>query len=270
MEYRLSLDYRSYFIYYALCGAGYAAGYAVFRFTGNWFVIFLIGEAAALAFVWLKGSIFKDFFGRSEVFGAVAAKGSLLVLSYLVTNLTLNYDRLFLKNVMGGEAVTQYYVASLIGKTLVLFIAPINTILISYLTKDKVRLTRTTFLKYVMAGLGVSAVFFLLCQVGTPIFVKLFYPPLYEDVRPILTVVNLTQILALLSAYLFIVVLTFSGAHWQLLLQGIHMGVVVLLTFLSGKAGGMMGFSRAMLIANALRIAAVILMGLYFAGRNKE
>ena len=270
VEYRLSLDYRSYFIYYALCGAGYAAGYAVFRFTGNWFVIFLIGEAAALAFVWLKGSIFKDFFGRSEVFGAVAAKGSLLVLSYLVTNLTLNYDRLFLKNVMGGEAVTQYYVASLIGKTLVLFIAPINTILISYLTKDKVRLTRTTFLKYVMAGLGVSAVFFLLCQVGTPIFVKLFYPPLYEDVRPILTVVNLTQILALLSAYLFIVVLTFSGAHWQLLLQGIHMGVVVLLTFLSGKAGGMMGFSRAMLIANALRIAAVILMGLYFAGRNKE
>ena len=242
----------------------------MFRFTGNWFVIFLIGEAAALAFVWLKGSIFKDFFGRSEVFGAVAAKGSLLVLSYLVTNLTLNYDRLFLKNVMGGEAVTQYYVASLIGKTLVLFIAPINTILISYLTKDKVRLTRTTFLKYVMAGLGVSAVFFLLCQVGTPIFVKLFYPPLYEDVRPILTVVNLTQILALLSAYLFIVVLTFSGAHWQLLLQGIHMGVVVLLTFLSGKAGGMMGFSRAMLIANALRIAAVILMGLYFAGRNKE
>lgn len=66
------------------------------------------------------------------------------MLSYLVTNTTLNIDRLVIRQVLGNEQVTWYYVTSLIGKTLVLLIAPINTIVISYLTKRKERLTLFT------------------------------------------------------------------------------------------------------------------------------
>lgn len=68
-------------------------------------------------------------------------------------------DRLVIKQILGNEQVTQYYVVSLIGKTLVLLIAPINTIVISYLTKRKERLTRSQFGKAVLAGGGVSLVF---------------------------------------------------------------------------------------------------------------
>ena len=268
VEYRLSLDYRSYFIYYALCGAGYAAGYGLYLLTGCWFLIFITGEAAALAFVAVRGSIFRPFFGRSRFFGTVLTRGSVLVLSYFVTNLTLNIDRIYLNETLGGTAVTQYYVASLIGKTLVLFIAPVNTILISYMTKDNVRLSRRKFLLFAAAGIVASGVFFLLCQIGTPLFIRLFYPSLYDEVRSIITVVNLTQILAMLSAYLFIIVLTFTGAHWQLLLQTLHLGCVVLLIMLMTPGGGLPGFSMAVLIANVLRIAAVLLLGIVFAGRR--
>ena len=65
-----------------------------------------------------------------------------------------------IKQILGNEQVTQYYVVSLIGKTLVLLIAPINTIVISYLTKEKERLTRSQFGKAVLAGGGVSLAFF--------------------------------------------------------------------------------------------------------------
>ena len=44
------------------------------------------------------------------------------MLSYLVTNTTLNIDRLVIRQVLGNEQVTWYYVTSLIGKTLVLLI----------------------------------------------------------------------------------------------------------------------------------------------------
>lgn len=57
--------------------------------------------------------------------------------SYLITNLTLNIDRLALEHMIGHLAVTQYYVTSLIGKTLVLLVAPVNTIIISYLTRNR-------------------------------------------------------------------------------------------------------------------------------------
>ena len=46
VEYRLSLNYRSYFIYFLICSIGYLGGYLLYLVTGNWFLIFLVGECA--------------------------------------------------------------------------------------------------------------------------------------------------------------------------------------------------------------------------------
>ena len=62
VEYRLNLNYRRYFIYYLLIGTGYLAGFCVYRLTGQWVWIYLMGEGAALVFVGLTGSIFHQFF----------------------------------------------------------------------------------------------------------------------------------------------------------------------------------------------------------------
>ncbi|MDO4619729.1 MAG: hypothetical protein Q4B09_03805 [Lachnospiraceae bacterium] len=270
VEYRLNLQYRNYFFYYAICGAGYAVGFLLYRATGNWFLIFLTGEAAALLYVILTGSIFRSPFRVSPYFKTVLKRGAILVLSYSVTNLTLNIDRLYLKHTLGGEAVTIYYVASLIGKTLVLFIAPINTVLISHLTKNNIRPDRRMFLKFVGIGAAVSCIFFAACEIGTPIFVRIFYPSLTESVAPILTIVTATQILAMLSAYLFIIVLTFTGERWQLALQCCHLAAVLLLISVMTPAGGLAGFSGAVLIANTLRIIAVIALGIIAAGKQQK
>ncbi len=269
VEYRLSLNYRKYFIYYTLCGVGYAAGYGIYRLTGNWYVIFLTGEAAALCFVAVTGGIFRSFFARSPYFKDVASRGSILVLSYFITNLTLNIDRIYLQHALGSEAVSQYYVVSLIGKTLVLFIAPINTILISYLTKDKKRITRNVFLQLSGAGLLVAAAFFLLCQIGTPIFVRLFYPDLADAVTGLVTTANLTQILAMLSAYLFIIVLTIANEKWQLVLQTIHLVLVLVLISVITPRGGIVGFSYALLAANAIRVCLILALGLWKSNTEK-
>lgn len=261
VEYRLTLNYKKYFIYYLLISVGYAAGFAVYLMHGSWFFIFLIGEAAAFAYLLLTGSVYNKFFVRSEYFAPAMKRGSILVLSYLVTNTTLNIDRLVLKNTLGGTAVTQYYVVSLIGKTLVLFIAPINTIIISYLTREKAALGRKRFLTFAGAGILVSFIFFLCCQIATPIFIRLFYPDLYESTRQLVTVVNISQILSMLSAYLFILVLTFTGEKWQLTLQTAHLMVLCLLIFITIGSGSLLTFSTAVLAANALRICAVLVLG---------
>ena len=268
VEYRLSLRYRDYFIYYLLIACGYAAGYGIFSLGGSWFFIFLTGEAAAIVYVALKGSIFRRFFQRSPSFSVVLSKGAVLVMSYFVTNTTLNIDRLVLDRTLGGTAVTRYYVVSLIGKTLVLFIAPINTIIISYLTKGNVRLSRREFLRYAGIGLAIALAFFGLTQIGTPLFVRLFYPDLAVAVKPLVTVVNLSQILSMLSAYLFIIVLTFTSEKWQLGLQIAHLLILMGLIAVMMN-GSLERFSVAVLIANAIRIAAVLILGTVRAGRSE-
>lgn len=128
---------------------------------------------------------------------------------------------------------------------------------------------RKQFLQFTGIGVGVSLVFFIGSQIGTPLFVGLFYGDLYESVKGMMTVVNLSQILGVLSAYLFIVVLTFTEEKWQLILQIIHLVIITALVLLFTKNSGIMGFAEAVLIANAIRVAAVILLGFWKAGDRK-
>ena len=261
VEYRLNLNYQHYFIYYLLISVGYLAGFGVYKISGGWFFVFLVGEAAGLAYLAVKGTVFRNFFGKSDSFSVVFRRGFFLTFSYLVTNLTQNIDRLMLKGLIGNLAVTEYYVVSLIGKTLVLLIAPVNTIVISYLTKREENLNRRQFLGLAGIGLVISGVFFGVCQVVTPLFVRVFYPELYDGVRGLIMVVSLAQILSLLSAFLFILVLTFTDEKWQLGLQIGHLGVMVVLILMVTPRYGMVGFSWAVLVANGVRILAVIVLG---------
>lgn len=270
VEYRLNLNYRNYFNYYAVLTGGYVAGFGLYLLTKNWFLVFVTGEVAALIYLAATGTVFHGFFKRSSWFGTAFQRGGFLVVSYLITNLTLNIDRLVLEHLIGHLAVTQYYVTSLIGKTLVLLVAPVNTIIISYLTRNQERMGKKQFLQFTGIGAGVSLVFFIGSQIGTPLFVWLFYGDLYESVKGMMTVVNLSQILGVLSAYLFIVVLTFTEEKWQLILQIVHLVIITALVLLFTKNSGIMGFAEAVLIANAIRVAAVILLGLWKAGGRKS
>ncbi len=261
VEYRLNLTYRRFFVYYLLISIGYLAGFGIYKLGGSWFFIFLTGEIAALIYVAVTGSIFRPFWAKSEHFSVVLQRGFLLTLSYLITNLTLNMDRLVLKNMVGSTAVTQYYVVSLIGKTMVLLVAPVNTIMISYLTKREKTLDRKEFSKFVGAGLGVSVLFFGACEIATPIFIRLLYPDLYAAVRSLITVANLTQILAVFSAFLFVLVLTFTEEKWQLGLQMVHLILMLILTIACTMQGRIVGYSYGALIANAFRVILVVILG---------
>lgn len=268
VEFRLNLNYRNYFIYYAILTAGYLIGFGLYFATGIWYLIFITGEAMAIGYLVIRGTIFRDFLSVSEAFRAAATRGTFLMFSYIITNLTLNIDRLVLKMLIDDLAVTRYYVVSLIGKTMVLLVAPINTIIISYLTKRKENLNRRQYMMFVGGGLGVSLVFFLGAQIATPLFLMLFYGNLYESVRGLITIVNASQILGLLSAYIFIVVLTFTDERWQMILQTLHLIIISVLVYFFTRGGDLHGFSVAVLLANAIRVITVICFGLYRVGKT--
>ena len=55
VEYRLNLNYQKYFIYYSVLTVGYLVGFGLYFFTGNWFLVFVTGEAAAILYLVLTG-----------------------------------------------------------------------------------------------------------------------------------------------------------------------------------------------------------------------
>lgn len=67
VEYRLNLNYQKYFIYYSVLTVGYLVGFGLYFLTGNWFLVFVTGEAAAILYLVLTGTVFKNFFPEKSV-----------------------------------------------------------------------------------------------------------------------------------------------------------------------------------------------------------
>ena len=121
-------------------------------------------------------------------------------------------------------------------------------------------------------SIGVSAVIVMAVIIGIPLLKLVVMALLYQilgAVKGIITVVNLAQILGLFSAFLFILVLTFTDERWQLWIQLAHFCILLVSSVLAARTYGMMGFAVASLGANSLRVAAVVILGIVKAGKDK-
>ena len=84
VEYRLNLNYRRYFIYYFLIGIGYLAGFGIYRLTGQWVWIYLIGENRGTGFCRCYRKYFSSVFQKKRIFydGTRSRLFSYVIVSY--------------------------------------------------------------------------------------------------------------------------------------------------------------------------------------------
>jgi len=267
VEYRMTLNYKGYFLYYLFVSIGYLLGALLFPLTQSWILTFLLGELFCCLLLLVRGHIYWPLTLTSN--WKKAWKATLvLASSYLLFNTVLYLDRLLLQNLMNGEVVTVYYVASLLGKTAALLVGPLNGVIIGYLTKDEVQIKERQFMK---AAGGVSVAGALLygaILLVTPIFTRVFYPEIADAVMEIAWIANLSQILCFIASPLMTVMLTFSKAKWQLIIQSIYALEFVLLSVAGVWSGGLHGFVWAGLAANLIRFVLVFAVGLMQARKQ--
>lgn len=75
--------------------------------------------------------------------------------------------------------------------------------------------------------------------------------------------------MGLFSAFLFILVLTFTDERWQLWIQLAHFCDFARVISTCGTHIWNDGFAVASLGANSLRVAAVVILGIVKAGKDK-
>ena len=263
VEFRLTLNYKKQFIFYTILSIAYAIGIFPLLITNKWEIIFILGETAAVVFVLIKGDIFNELRKYSEKRFVIIRNSFTLCVNYLITNLMLNLDRGVLLNFVGNEAVSQYYVLSLLGKTISIISGPLNGILIGYLTKGNEKITYKSFLKAGKILLAAGCFFWTLCTIATPIFIKIMYPNLYTNTVFLNFVVNLSQIIYFLTGILVVIVLTITTPKKVLRNQLIYSTVFICLSVILTNKKGINGFAIAAVIANTLYFVLMYLTGLF-------
>lgn len=267
VEYRMTLRYRGYFGYYAAISAGYLVGLGIYAVSGNWILCFLLGEAAALLVSAVGGCVLRPMTLSAY---AKSMNWHVLILSasYLLYNGVLNLDRVLLQNLVSSTAVTVYYVASLLGKTVALLVGPLNGILIGYLTRGTGTVTRRQYGIASFLCMAMGAVCYAAILVVAPVFVHLLYPSIELEVLAIAKVANLSQIFCFSSSLLLTILLTFASQKWQLAIQLIY----AVLFFAAGTAAalnaGVTGFVWSGLAVNILRFAMTVVIGFVCAPKK--
>ena len=182
--------------------------------------------------------------------------------SNIIQNVIFITDRLLILTFLNGTAVTVFYVASLLGKTLSMLTGPINSVIISYLIRYRGELTKRSYLKVFGYVSAVSAGAFALCMVVAPFIIRLLYPTVYAATMPILWVAILGQVLFFASDILMTILLRFYGEKYQLYINGVYAVFYVGLTIPALIFFHLTGFAYMVLLMNFAKLILCLIFGL--------
>lgn len=271
VNYRMKLNYKGFFVYYAIITAGYCLGLLLFKFVSPvWMITILAGEVAAVLFVFFNGDIFKGkkLLTRSEHFGGTMKSVGVLSATNLLSAVAQQSDKIILGLAMGGEAVTTFYVATLLGKVISLLTTPLNGVLIGYLTKYEGKLTRKMIAVFALVLLGLGLIALLGCFIASEIFVKLFYPDVYADAEQYFFIASAGQVFYFISNCLMTVILRVASEKYQMYINMIYVAIYAATVIPLTMSFGIWGMAIALLITNGLKYAITSAVGFVKADKQ--
>lgn len=262
VEYRLSLDYKGYFCYYLLISAGYGVGIFLSGWAGCWPLALLPGEVLGLLRVKIKGTNlnWEKSADRAEN-QAVIGVALTLFATGILSNLVFNGDRLLLRTFVGGEAVTIYYLASLLGKTMTLITTPLNSVIIGYLVRMDNKLDIKFMSITTVLAAGAIALATVACTIGSYILIPILYPGEFAAARAYFVIGNLTQIIYFVAGVLIVILLRYCDSRYQVYVNVIYAIAFVVICIPMTVCGGFRGFCVGLLITGLCRFAAAIALG---------
>lgn len=269
VEFRLKLRFEQYFLYYTFVSIGYALGIVLYRRTNNWTHIFLTGEIFAIIMLIYGRFIFSPA-PFSNKFLFLIKSVVLLYLSEIMIQLVISGDRLILNYFLGDKAVTIYSSLALPVKIVNMIIIPLGTILITYLSTNKIPITKKWFAKVSIVWSILSVFAIISTIIIAPIYVKVFYPNLYEYTKNLNFIVNLGLGLAIISHLFRIYLIVTSSSSmvfaFEFTFTIIHLSLAIILT----KQYGMIGYAWAVILSRSFRTLFGALLSFVFVNKVEQ
>lgn len=260
VDFRLELNFKKYFINFIFISVGYLLGVLLFQLTKNWYLVFMLGDICCLIFVFSSGTIYKKPFECSSNRKKVWKTVTPVTVGYMIGNFYVNFDRILLQTILGGAAVTVFYVASLVGKTAGLLTGPLNSVLLATLADYSGRISTKKFTLLTLISLGLGAALVIICVLVSPFLLQLLYPSVYSQAKSLIFIANMGQCLFFASGLVMSIALRFCSAKLQLIVQTIYGIIFTVLAIPMTFFYGIVGFAYSSAAANFARFVLVYLL----------
>lgn len=273
--FRIEINYKKILLSSVLMAAGYLAGYLFFTMGAPWYVILIIGEAAAVIYAAIAGKAFyaqgrKRNLAASQqaprAAGSPIAGGKLdgsfadtlkntltLTSSYLVSYVLIYMDRLLISFLLNDELVSIYYISTSYGKCVALVIPPITAVLLSNISKGLLPLDRKMVNRVAAGSLGAVLLFFTAGLFAARVMLSILYPASYEACQPIMDIGNLAQIVYYCCSIVNMLAIRMCPMKLQVKVEVSYAVLFIAAAYIGAKSFGLTGLAVGTLAANTAR-----------------
>lgn len=271
VAYKITLNYRRYFFYYLCISIGYVVGVCLTAKSGNWPLGLLVGEFAGVvyAYTWgrtLRQNALRITPGVFRVFRAILV----LLAAEVISAFIFNVDRLLLKWLIDATAVTVYYLATLVGKTMSLITGPLNSVMIGYLARYEGDLTSRAMRWISVGGIALTLLCTGGCILGGYIVLMWLYPAQLDAVKGYLLLGSLAQVLYFITGFIAVVLVRFAKGTYQVYINVAYAVAFFGIGIPATVYDGLRGFSLAMVAAGMVRYAVVVYLGFHHIRQTKR
>lgn len=255
--FRIKLNFGYILINNALLSIGYLIGFYVFRETGIWEFIFLIGYLLSCVFCEIKTRLLREPIRKTRIYSDVCKDSYSLVVAAVVNNLINYADKLVLYPLMGGTAVSIYYTATILGKITGMLTGPINSVILSYITRwDKSR--ANVFSKVLVIGAVIVAIGYGCTMVLARPVINILFPQWVDEVMEIIPLTTITIMLTVLVSFLQPFVMKYCKMQWQIGISAIGSSAYFICALVLWSIMGLKGFCIGTIVGGVVKLVIMI------------
>jgi O-antigen/teichoic acid export membrane protein len=266
VEFRIKLNFKNILYDSLLLLLGYIVGFTLFVVSGYWQFIYLCGFATSFVFVFKRTDILKEPLAKTPIFKKTTHQTITLLVSGILLALGTYIDKLLLYPLLDGEAVSIYYTATIIGKTISLVIQPITGVLLSYFAQLNKFETKYFHLLFVLSTLVGAVGYCLTILISKPLL-SIVYPQFVEEALKYIHITTIGIIIIIITNILNVVILKFCDMRWQLIINLSYMVVYVVMSLILLYLYGLMGFCLGILIASIVKL--IVMFVAYYINNSK-
>lgn len=257
--FRIKLNYIAILINNGLLSVGFFAGYLIFRLSGLWECIFLFGYLFSCIYCAFRTHLLSEKPQKTIIHKDVKKDAYSLLVAALINSLINYADKLVLYPLMGGTAVSIYYTATILGKITGMLTGPINSVILSYITRwDKSR-SGFFFKMLIIGSIVVSLGYVVTLIIARPVIGFLF-PQWLEEVMEILPITTVTIMLTVLASFLQPFVMKYCKMQWQIAISGIGSLSYFLFALILWNILGLKGFCIGTIIGITTKLLIMIIV----------
>lgn len=270
VTYRININYTKNLLAHAFLCIGYVVGSVFLLGLVSWPWTFALAYALGVIFIWFSSDIMREPFKTTPFFKKTATSAGILVFSGLIGNMTTYLDRFIIHPVLGGESVSVYATAAFFSKSINLVLAPILTVVLSYITSGKIQINKKRFRLITLAYVVFGAIFILVSVTIGKYITGFLYPTLIASAEPYIFLASCGIIIGVMGSFLGIMVLAYAPRVWQVVNSSLKLGLYFVLGVVLVSQYGLTGMCYGVIITNTVMYLFNFVVGYYYMNKKEK